>query len=513
MGFRTVYGRTISENGWRMCDRAECTWMQIPGSNHVTIQVRSGDAATVMVEFARRFNVEIEPLRDADTACWTETNDVASSNHLSGTAMDLNWGLHPFHAKGTYGDRLPKLRALLNDFGGCIFWGGDWRSPIDEMHFQLGFDEHDQRIIDLANKIRAAAPPPTLSRADRYALAIIAEGRRLGITPRGIKIALSVALVESNLTMYANSNDPPSLALPHDAVGSDHMSSGLFQQQTSWGTLADRMNPTASATIFFTVDHGGGVRGLTKIRRPNGDLYDYNDESHTPGFYAQTVQGSAFPDRYDERYAQASALYDRLAGQGAPPPPPQEGFLMALSDAEQHELLDGVREQRKLRASKSPFRPLGSGEDTPLWLFEMYTDGSVHVLLTQMLASLGHPDSLRILQTIAAADLAQFPDRRGDKILAQGILDNLAAPAPAPARESAFTAPEPPPPPAPAPPVYIAPIAPPPVYSPGSTGELLGRAYDALDALRLADALPIEQRAPLAALIAVLQTKNGATIS
>lgn len=148
--------------------------------------------------------------------------------------------------------------------------------------------------------------------SDDYALATIAEGKRLGITPRGIQIALAVELVETNLTMYANSNDPASLQLPHDAVGSDHMSSGLFQQQPSWGTLANRMDPTASANIFFTVDNGPGVRGLIKIRDPQGILYDYNDISNTPGFYAQTVQGSAFPDRYDQRFNDAVTLYNRL---------------------------------------------------------------------------------------------------------------------------------------------------------------------------------------------------------
>jgi hypothetical protein len=47
---------------------------------------------------------------------------------------------------------------------------------------------------------------------------------------------------------------------------------------------------------------------------------------------------------------------------------------------------------------------------------------------------------------------------------------------------------------------------------PKETGEVIGNLYKALDELRLADALPIEGRAPLAALISVLQTKNGSQI-
>src|SRR5215472_5872087 len=90
---------------------------------------------------------------------------------------------------------------------------------------------------------------------DDNAGAIIREGQKRGITPRGIAIALATAIVESDLTMYANSNDPASLALPHDAVGSDHMSVGLFQQQNfpEWGTLQCRMDPACSAGTFY--DH------------------------------------------------------------------------------------------------------------------------------------------------------------------------------------------------------------------------------------------------------------------
>jgi hypothetical protein len=156
-------------------------------------------------------------------------------------------------------------------------------------------------------------------RTDRYARIIIDEGRKLGITPRGIMIALAVGLVETtDLKNYANSNDPPSLNLPHDAVGHDHMSVGVFQQQPPWGSLQCRMDVACAARLFFTCDYGPGVRGLTKIRDSNGNLYDYNSPAHSPGFYAQKVQGSAYPDRYDQRFGDAAALYNRLTGTATP---------------------------------------------------------------------------------------------------------------------------------------------------------------------------------------------------
>ena len=90
MADRTVYGRTHSENGWRMVDRNSCRHVLIPGTN-VRIWLREGQPEKILGAFAADFNAHVEPLRQEDSGGWTETNDVASSNHLSGTAMDLNW--------------------------------------------------------------------------------------------------------------------------------------------------------------------------------------------------------------------------------------------------------------------------------------------------------------------------------------------------------------------------------------------------------------------------------------
>jgi hypothetical protein len=144
---------------------------------------------------------------------------------------------------------------------------------------------------------------------DQVAQAIIAEGQKRGITPRGIQIAIATGLVESNLTVYANSKVPASLAIPHDAVGSDGFSVGVFQQQVVmggsgwwWGDAATCMDPTSSAGLFF-----GRLCRL-----------DYNGPN-SPGSYAQEVQSSAFPDRYDQRMADAVTIYNRLSGAPAAP--------------------------------------------------------------------------------------------------------------------------------------------------------------------------------------------------
>ncbi len=99
-------------------------------------------------------------------------------------------------------------------------------------------------------------------------------------------IALETALTESGLRMFANANNPESLRLPHDAVGSDHGSVGLFQQQVggavnstaNWGTTAQLMNPRISTRKF--------LRALLKV--------DWTAMTNWQA--AQAVQRSAFAD-------------------------------------------------------------------------------------------------------------------------------------------------------------------------------------------------------------------------
>lgn len=132
-----------------------------------------------------------------------------------------------------------------------------------------------------------------------YARIIVAVGRRMGVAVRGIKIGLSAGLVETNLLNYANRAVPGSLSVPHDAVGSDGRSVGILQQQPQWwgrGDGIDLMNPATAAALFF--------EQLLKL--------DYLGLG-SPGSYAQAVQRSAYPARYDERFAEASALYDQIA--------------------------------------------------------------------------------------------------------------------------------------------------------------------------------------------------------
>lgn len=115
-----------------------------------------------------------------------------------------------------------------------------------------------------------------------YSIPIVQEARRRGLSDRAAVIALGTSIVETGgMKMYANSNVPASLALPHDAVGSDHDSVGLFQQRQTWGPTATLMNPALSAGLFYDA----------LVRVPNWESIDL-------GVAAQKVQISAQPDRY-----------------------------------------------------------------------------------------------------------------------------------------------------------------------------------------------------------------------
>jgi LysM repeat protein len=152
----------------------------------------------------------------------------------------------------------------------------------------------------------------------KYAKDIIAVCKARGLPgdqgERVADIALETALAESGLRMYANLNNPESLRLPHDAVGSDHGSVGLFQQQVGgavnstadWGTTAQLMDPQISTEKFLDA-----LLRLDWIGMTNWAA-------------AQAVQHSSFADGSNYRAHDAAAIEIRKAlwGEPSPPSPP-----------------------------------------------------------------------------------------------------------------------------------------------------------------------------------------------
>jgi len=135
---RVVYGNSFSSNGWPMVNGDECTWVTVPGTS-VSLQIQSGQPLAILRAFAADLNAYVEPMRDADSASWTATNDVSTSNHLSGTAFDYNWNSHPFQVPnaGWNAAQLATIKEIQDFYEGTVFFGNDWSNPKDAMHFQL----------------------------------------------------------------------------------------------------------------------------------------------------------------------------------------------------------------------------------------------------------------------------------------------------------------------------------------------------------------------------------------
>ncbi|MGV7686332.1 C40 family peptidase [Mycobacterium kansasii] len=156
------------------------------------------------------------------------------------------------------------------------------------------------------------APPITISgpNADNNAQVIVAVGEKMHIPPQGIIVAEATALTESGLKNYANDGTgklagdqhgiEASLQLPHDAVGHDHGSLGIMQQQFPWwGTIQELMTPAIAARKFY--------EALLKV--PNWQNLPVT-------VAAQAVQGSALPDAYAQWEPRARALYAAYRGAG-----------------------------------------------------------------------------------------------------------------------------------------------------------------------------------------------------
>lgn len=153
-----------SENGWRPAtlpaDSDLLVWKTVPGTSPpVNIQVMRGLPEVFLPAWAADWNTYVEPLRDADSASYTPTNSVATSNHLNGTAEDLDWDNHPFEVVGTVTDaQRATITDMLDFYEGWMFWAGNWDDPVDEMHSQLGYNTWNRNTAALdfiARKIRS----------------------------------------------------------------------------------------------------------------------------------------------------------------------------------------------------------------------------------------------------------------------------------------------------------------------------------------------------------------------
>jgi hypothetical protein len=147
----------ITENGWPQIPASALDRGPIPGTRAV-VELRAGDVSTVLKGWAAWYHRNVEPIDQGqrDEWGWSATNAVWNSNHLSGTAIDINATRYPWKHYTMPADKVAAVRRGLDLFEGTVYWGRDWGetgSWPDEMHYQIncGADE----LARFAAKLRA----------------------------------------------------------------------------------------------------------------------------------------------------------------------------------------------------------------------------------------------------------------------------------------------------------------------------------------------------------------------
>ena len=276
--------------------RQDLTLNKIDAGNASTEDKAAYDAAKK--ELDDKFKKDKEDRKAAYDKAIKELKDQASKAYPTSISGWAKFAASEFvggqvtDALGIFGisDDIPALNAFaelnnqvrITDKSGKHIWGnyqgngGSSTSPPGD----------DKKTDDTKT-------PPGTGDPKNYPFQIVKAAKDLGLTKLAASIGVATGLVESGdpMRMFANNAVPESLKFPHDAVGSDFDSVGIFQQRPSWGTVADRMDAYKSAGMFFGA-----------LKKINGW------EQMDPGAAAQAVQRSAFPDKYGQKMTRAGEL-------------------------------------------------------------------------------------------------------------------------------------------------------------------------------------------------------------
>lgn len=151
----------------------------------------------------------------------------------------------------------------------------------------------------------------------------------VGAGPNGAQIAFMTILAETRFKNFANKKYPATIGkeYPSGAIGKDHYSVGLFQQQPTqgWGpkvvTIAGSNDADFAEDAVHLIDNidfqikafFGGPNGPNGSS-PAGLLGQGGWQDLAKGAAAQAVQRSAFPDAYDKWEAAAGEIYSVVSG-------------------------------------------------------------------------------------------------------------------------------------------------------------------------------------------------------
>lgn len=140
-----------SENGWPVIESQsdrQLVVIRIPGTGTPGIPLRvQRDCAPLFAYVASRVHNEVCDLRKGNKPGKTQDEGAYNfrkisgsskySNHASGTAMDLNWTRWPMFKKKMSKSERAAAQAIADDLAEVIRWGGNFRTSVDEMHWEI----------------------------------------------------------------------------------------------------------------------------------------------------------------------------------------------------------------------------------------------------------------------------------------------------------------------------------------------------------------------------------------
>jgi Putative peptidoglycan binding domain/D-alanyl-D-alanine carboxypeptidase len=149
-----------SQNGWRAGSRADANvaTFRVPGYPNVLLPINR-DAAPALLAMARWWFDNVE--KPVMPGCWGWANRLIkggtqTSNHASGTAIDLNAPNHPLGKRGTVpANKRAAIAAKAAQLG--LRWGGTYTGRADEMHFEVNVSPARMAAISGAVQRRPGA--------------------------------------------------------------------------------------------------------------------------------------------------------------------------------------------------------------------------------------------------------------------------------------------------------------------------------------------------------------------
>ena len=123
-----------------------------------------------------------------------------------------------------------------------------------------------------------SGPVPDLSAVQAQNARTIASVASARGGRNAVLISLIVALAESDLRLLGNPEVVEAAIIPHQGIGRDHDSVGLFQQRAGWGSAAARMDPVTSTNAFldalFAVDGWASMPPWVAAQRVQRSAFD-----------------------------------------------------------------------------------------------------------------------------------------------------------------------------------------------------------------------------------------------